>query len=275
LPEHAKPLAGKCVVVTRAPEQARELCEALRLLGAEVLLLPTVSFAAVENPADLDAALTRFVTFDWLIFTSQNAVRFLLERVGAVGINPGVLRTGKLSIAAVGPATAGAASDAGLRVAYLARNPSGEALASELTRFVAGKSVLLPRSSRGDDRLLRGLVEAGAKVEDVVAYRTLSPGEVNAEALDRVRAGNVDSILFASPSSFQGLCESIPVPELAMLSMKVHFAAIGSTTAKAMREAGVRVAIQPAHASAILLADAVGQFYARQSNTLAKQADTV
>jgi uroporphyrinogen-III synthase len=105
-----------------------------------------------------------------------------------------------------------------------------------------------------------------------VAYRTLSASEVNAEALGRVRAGNVDAILFASPSAFQGLCDAISVPEMAMLSMKVAFAAIGPTTAKAMREAGVRVAIQPVHASAILMADAVAKFYARDGANLSGQA---
>jgi uroporphyrinogen-III synthase len=220
----------------------------------------------------VDAALGRMGTFDWLVLTSQNAVRFLIERVKATGVGAGDLGGAKLSVAAVGPATAGAAADAGLRVTYMARNPSGEALASELTRFVGGKNVLFPRSNRGDDRLLRGLLEAGAKVTDVVAYRTLSASEVNAEALARVRAGNVDAILFASPSAFQGMCEAIPVPEMAMLSMKVAFAAIGPTTAKAMREAGVRVAIQPVHASAILMADAVAKFYAHEGANLSGQA---
>ncbi len=262
------------MVVTRAPEQARELSDALRALGAEVLLLPTVSFASVENPAELDAALRRLDAFDWLVFTSQNAVRFLLERAGAIGVASSVLSGAKLSVAAVGPATAGAAADAGLRVTYMARNPSGEALASELTRFVAGKSVLVPRSNRSDERLLRGLMEAKAKVNDVVAYRTLEAGEVNAEALAQLRTGNVDAILFASPSSFQNLCSAIPVPELAKLSLRVNFAAIGPTTARSLREAGVRVAIQPAHASAILLADAVAKYYARQAVPAAKEAET-
>ncbi len=270
-----KPLAGRRVVVTRAPEQARELSDALRSLGAQVLLLPTVSFAAVENPAELDAALERLGTFDWLVLTSQNAVRYLLERANTIGIASSDLSCAKLSIAAVGPRTAGAAADAGLRVTYLARNPSGEALASELTRFVGGKSVLVPRSNRGDERMLRGLLEAGANVTDVVAYRTLEAGEVNAEALAQLRAGNVDAILFASPSSFHNLSSAIPTPELALLSARVNFAAIGPTTARALREAGVRVAIQPTHASAILLADAVAKHYTRQAMPRAKEAETV
>jgi uroporphyrinogen III methyltransferase / synthase len=269
-----KPLQSKRVVVTRAPEQARELCEALRVLGAEVLLMPTVSFAAAEDTAPVDAAIRRMGEFDWLVFTSQNAVRFFSQRAAAVGVGGGGFGSARLSVAAVGPATSGAAAEAGFRVTYLAKNPSGEALASELTRFVGGKTVLLPRSNRGDDRFLRGLREAGAKVTDVTAYRTLPPGEVNAEALARVRNGEVDAVLFASPSAFHNLCDAIPAAELAQLSSKVNFAAIGATTAKALRDAGVRVAIQPAQASAILLADALGKFYARRAAGVESEAKT-
>ena len=107
---------------------------------------------------------------------------------------------------------------------------------------------------------------------DVIAYRTLGAQEVNAEALGEFRAGAVDAILFASPSAFQNLCDVIPVPEMAMLSLRVNFAAIGPTTAKALREAGVRVAIQPTQSSAILLADAVAKFYAEQRATSASVA---
>jgi uroporphyrinogen-III synthase len=269
-----KPLTHKRIVVTRAPEQALELVRELEALGADVRLMPTVSFAAAENTAALDAAIARFAEFDWLVFTSQNAVRYFLERARAVGIDPAQVRRPTLSVAAVGPATSGAAVEAGFRVTYLARNPSGEALASELTRFVRGKSVLLPRSDRADVRLQQVLADGGAKVTDVVAYRTLGAAEVNVEALAEFRAGAVDAILFASPSAFHNLSDAIPVPELALLSMRVAFAAIGPTTAKALREAGVRVAIQPAHASAILLADAVAKFYARGSEPLAKEART-
>jgi uroporphyrinogen-III synthase len=270
----SKPLEHKRIVVTRAPEQALELVRALEALGADVRLMPTVSFAAADNTARLDAAVSRLAEFDWLVFTSQNSVRYFCEHVKAMGIDPAQFQRPTLSIAAVGPATSGAAADAGLRVTYLARNPSGEALASELTRFVRGKSVLLPRSDRADVRLQQVLAEGGAKITDVVAYRTLGAAEVNAEALAEFRAGAVDAILFASPSAFHNLSDAIPVPELALLSMRVNFAAIGPTTAKALREAGVRVAIQPAHASAILLADEVGKFYARAHEPLAKEAKT-
>jgi uroporphyrinogen-III synthase len=259
-----KPLAGRRIVVTRAPEQAAELNAALSALGAQVLSMPTMSFAAATDFAALDAALDRLGEFDWLVFASQNAVRFVSQRLLETRKRASTIAFPSLSVAAVGQATASASSAAGFRVAYTAKNASGESLASELAHYVAGKNVLLPRSDRGDSRLMDGLRESGAKVTDVIAYRTLGAQEVNAEALGELRAGAVDAILFASPSAFQNLCDVISVPEIAMLSLRVNFAAIGPTTAKALREAGVRVAIQPTQSSAILLADAVAKFYTEQ-----------
>lgn len=253
-----KPLAGKCVVVTRAPEQAQQLKDELVRQGAEVLALPTVSFAAAENSAELDAALRAIDTFDWIIFTSQNAVRHVCERMNQLSV-----ARGRAHVAAVGVATAGTAKEAGFVVTYIAKNQGGEALASELTTKVAGKSILLPRSDRADNNLPSMLRAAGAKVTDAIAYRTLTPAEINPEALARVKAGDVDVIVFASPSSFHNLCDAIPVADMKQISAQVNFAAIGPTTSRALLDLGMRVAIQSSHTSAVSLADAIAKHYAR------------
>ena len=99
---HSGPLAGKRIVVTRAPEQAGELIHALEALGAEVLQLPTVSFAPPENPADFDAALARAADFDWILFTSQNAVRFFCSRWMELGRERAQLASVRGNVAAVG-----------------------------------------------------------------------------------------------------------------------------------------------------------------------------
>lgn len=265
MPSIEKPLAGKCVVVTRAPEQASQLKDELARQGAEVLALPTVSFAAMENPADLDAAVTAIDAFDWIIFTSQNAVRYVCERMNQLRV-----ARGRAQVGAVGVATAGAAKEAGFIVTYIAKNQGGEALASELTAKVAGKNILLPRSDRADNTLPGMLRAAGAKVTDAIAYRTLTPAEINPEALARVKAADVDVIVFASPSSFHNLCDAIPVAEMKRISAEVNFAAIGPTTSRALLELGMRVAIQSGHTSAVSLADAIVKHYRRLASVTAE-----
>jgi uroporphyrinogen-III synthase len=262
------PLAGKRIVITRAPEQAAELVSALESLGAQVFLLPTVSFAPPESPAELDAALERLTEFDWILFTSQNAVRFFCRRwteTGRERATPGAVRA---RVAAVGSATARAITAEGMRVDYIAQTQTGESLAGELRDSMAGKKVLLPRSNRVDDRLPSALRETGARVTEVVAYRTLRPEKLNHEILTSVRQSEIDAIVFASPSAFHNLAGLVPSTELAVLSNRIQFATIGSSTTRALREAGVRVAIESSDSSSAGLADAIAKHYQRQTSTV-------
>ncbi|MFZ0520817.1 MAG: uroporphyrinogen-III synthase [Candidatus Acidiferrales bacterium] len=267
-PARSGPLTGKRIVVTRAPEQASELIHALEALGADVLLLPTVSFASAENPAELDAAFARLADFDWILFTSQNAVRFFCRRWMELGRERAQLASVRGNVAAVGSATARALAAEGMKVDYVAQTQTGESLAVELRDSVQGKQVLLPRSDRVDDRLPAALREAGASVHEVTAYRTLRPETLNSEILKHVCRAEIDAIVFASPSAFHNLAAFIPYAELAGLSNQVQFAAIGSTTARALREAGARVAIESNESSSTGLADAIAKYYQRRASTV-------
>jgi uroporphyrinogen-III synthase len=262
------PLAGKRIVITRAPEQAGELVSALESLGAHVCLLPTVSFAPLQNFAEFDAALGRLSDFDWILFTSQNAVRFFCRRWTETGREPAAPGSVGGRVAAVGAATAKVLAAEGMRVDYVAQTQTGESLAAELRDSVAGKEVLLPRSDRVDDRLPSALREAGARVTEVVAYRTLRPEKLDHEILTSVRHSEIDAIVFASPSAFHNLAVLVPSTELAALSNRIQFATIGSTTTRALREAGLRVAIESNDSSSAGLADAIAKYYQRQTSTV-------
>jgi uroporphyrinogen III methyltransferase/synthase len=259
-----QPLAGKRVVVTRAPEQAGELIRELEQIGAEVLILPTVTFAPPSDWEPVDSALSEIGEFDWILLTSQNAVRFLAQRFRELKFDSKALQIGKPSIAAVGPATAQASAEAGLRVDYTAQEHSGESLARELNASLRNSRVLLPRSDRADDRLPRALREWGARVTEVVAYRTAVPETLDGRILDRLQQAEVDAIVFASPSAFHNLSDVIGANELAEISMRVDFAAIGPATARALRDGGARVAIEANESSAAGLADAIAKHYQRQ-----------
>jgi uroporphyrinogen-III synthase len=261
LPGNSRALAGKRIVLTRAPEQARELSHVLEGMGAEILLLPTVAFAPPEHTEALDSALRKLDGFGVILFTSQNAVRFFVGRCRHLGMKTSRLVSPGHLIAAVGPATADAAMLEGLRVDLVAKNHNGEALVEELRGSLAGRDVLLPRSDLADDLLPNSLREAGARVTDVVAYRTLAPPALDPRILAKIRRSEVDAIVFASPSSFHNLCVSIEASELARLSARIQFAAIGATTARALREAGARVEIEASESSAAGLADSIAQYY--------------
>jgi uroporphyrinogen-III synthase len=251
-----KPLAGKRIVVTRAPEQAGELIHILEHMGAEIIPMPSVGFESPEDSRPLDRALGALRSFDWVLFTSQNAVRFIALRLEQIGLPPTIRQ-----VAAVGPATAEAAKLQGFHVDYVATNHNAHSLAQELRDSFAGKKVFLPRSDRAGDHLATALREGGAQVTDLVAYRTVAPEAPDQAVLDRIRGAEVDVTIFASPSAFHNLDGFLGAGELTKLAERVQFAAIGPTTAKAMREAGVRVHIEAEEASAAGLADAIAKYY--------------
>jgi len=270
LAERQRPLRGKRVVLTRATEQSAEWKQALESLGAEVVLLPAVCFAPPNDWGELDAALRRLPTFDAILFTSKNAVRYFFERSRALGISPEVVGAAGRMIAAVGTATGGAFGGEGVRVTYVAQESTGEGLAKELRGSLYGRKVLLPRSDRGDDRLPSALRDVGARVTEVVAYRTTTPVEFDEKIVAQIRGNEVDTIVFASPSAFHNLSRHLGPAEMANISWHVQFAAIGPTTARAIRESGAAVAIECEEPSAAGLARALTDFYLRHPSSAAQ-----
>src|SRR6202795_2596740 len=132
-------LSGKRVVITRAARQSIELVEILGELGAMPILLPLVAFSAPEDFGPLDAALDRLEQFDWIIFTSENAVRAVVKRAGVRG-NLRNVAGRRLPAHAAGPTTATAAERAGFFVDYQAETHSGAALANELGVKLRGQT---------------------------------------------------------------------------------------------------------------------------------------
>lgn len=261
---NAGPLAGKRVVVTRALEQAEELVQRLEELGAEVLHAPSVHFEAPLDPTRLDGALRNLSSFDWLIFTSQNAVRFVVRRIAEWGEPVATLRATALRIAAVGQATAAAGRAAGFDVTYVASRSSGEALAKELSDRLAGRRILLPRSDRARPELPKALRAAGAEVIEVVAYRTLDAPLAKSGGLEEIRSGEVDAIAFASPSAFHALADAMESAELSRIGEGAVLAAIGPVTAAAIREAGLTVHVVADESSAGGLATALARYFEEQ-----------
>ena len=146
------------------------------------MLFPLVSFAEPDDFAPLDRAITKMQQFDWLILTSAQAVRALIER--AADLQRPLMRTdSRVRVACVGPVTADSARSADLPVEYVAVTHNGVALANELGSKLQGTKVLLPRSDRAKGDLPAALARFGAQVTEVNAYRTLRPAETDQEAV--------------------------------------------------------------------------------------------
>jgi uroporphyrinogen-III synthase len=254
-----KPLDGKRIVVTRGVEQSRELRERLESLGAHVLLLPAVSFSEPADTTELDRAIGLLETYDWLLFTSANAVKFFAGRCHRIGKN---LEGGdRPRCAAVGPATASAAAAEGFAIDYVAIEFLGVALARELGAALAGKRVLLPRSERAGRDLPDALRAAGAEVTEIVAYHTGGLGVAEPRVMDAMREARVDVVSFFSRSAVENLRSELGAEALSRLGARAAMAAVGPVTAAALRNVGLPVAIEAEEATAESMATAIANYF--------------
>lgn len=249
-------LDGRTVVVTRGKGGEDALSARLAELGASVRELPSIAFAPPADPAPLDAALRELDRFAWVVFASATAVERTLARAAALGVPPAAFAARRL--AAVGPATAARLARDVRAPDLVPQEARGEAMAAALAPAVAGASVLLPRPAEGRPELLAGLVEAGARVTAVEAYRTVpAPPEALAPLAGWLERGEVDAVAFASPSAVAAVVGALGARQ-ALLG-RALLAAIGPTTAAALAAAGLPAGAEPATHTGRALAEAVAE----------------
>ena len=260
-------------MITRVAAQSENLARELSARGATPVVFPLVSFAEPDDFAPLDRAIAEVRKFDWLILTSAQAVRAVVER--ATDLQQPLMRTeGRLRVACVGPVTADSARKADLPVEYVAVTHNAVALANELGSKLQGAKVLLPRSDRANPDLPRALTRFGAQVTEVIAYRTLRPAETNQDELKRIVNGQADAILFFSPSAIQHFAGLVGARQLQQIQGKLAITAVGPVTANALREAGVQRAVVAQDTTAVSVLEALEEHFAaaKAAPTGARQA---
>ncbi len=249
----ARPLVGKRIAITRPPEQAAALAERLEALGARTVPLATIAIAPIEDPTALDAAIARLASYDWLVFTSVNGVAAFAGRLAASGRDWDA--RGLARVAAIGPATARALEEHGVRVDLTPDEYVAEGILERLGN-VAGQRLLLARADIARRALADGLRLRGAEVDEIAAYRTViqpaDPEMIRRALLDDER---VDAITFTSSSTVRNFMAALeaaqpsggPVPtrqDLLCLLSSAKIACIGPITSQTAAEYGLTVQIQ-------------------------------
>jgi uroporphyrinogen III methyltransferase/synthase len=227
------PLFGQKIVVTRAAEQAGAFAARLHELGAHVIEWPTIAIEPAADYAPLDQAIAHLESYDWLIFTSVNGVRFFFDRLDR---SPRDLRSLRARLCAIGPATRHALEQLHLKVDLTPAQYVAESLLEALAGSeIAGKRFLLPRAAVARDVIPNQLREQGAHVDVVEAYRTVMPDH----ARDPLPA-TPDWITFTSSSTVRNFIEAQGAGALA----GVRIASIGPITTQTIREFGLEVAAE-------------------------------
>lgn len=229
------PLAGRRVLVTRAAHQAGKLSDGLRALGAEPVEVPILEIRPPASYDNLDAALRQLDTYNWLLFTSMNAVVFFQVRATDLGIP---ITNLKARIAAVGRATAEALENLmRLKVSVTPKEYVAESLVAALEHQIAGSRLLLARAAIARDVIPDALRAAGAEIDVVDAYRNLMPQNAPSQLRSALAAG-IDAATFTSSSSVTHLAEAARAAGLKFPFSGVAAISIGPITSKTLRDHG-------------------------------------
>ncbi|MBI1880707.1 MAG: uroporphyrinogen-III synthase [Chloroflexi bacterium] len=250
------PLAGQRVLVTRPAHQSADFMAALRALGAEPIAFPAIEIIPLEDTGPLDEAIRRISTstnrpknepsshrlpasspppyYDWLVLTSANGVVAFWERLEYAGLDARSLAA--VRIAAIGPATAAALRQRSIIPDVVPEVYTAEGILAAFDQLgsVTGQRFLLARADVARRALAKGLVERGAEVDEIAAYRTVpvSGGSLPPPA---------DIVTFTSSSTVQGYVNCLEGRAPAEALQHSRVVCIGPITAATANELGVPV----------------------------------
>lgn len=263
----ARPLFGKRVLVTRPREQAVDLVERLEAMGAEAIEAPMIRILPPEDYGPLDEACARVAEFDWIVFSSANAVDAFVERLLA---GPEDLRAlGGVKLCVVGPATAERLTRHGLKVDLTPAEYRADAVARAMTETadVAGAKVLLPHADIGREIIADELRKRGAEVTEVVAYRTVAvepEREGEPDVYRMLLEHRIDVVTFTSASAVRGFVGLLGAEPAADLLRATAVASIGPVTAEAAAQYHIESAIVPSSHTIPALVDAIVEYFDKQ-----------
>jgi uroporphyrinogen III methyltransferase/synthase len=261
----ARPLFGRRVLVTRPREQAGELVDRLTALGAEAIASPLISVTPPDDWEPLRAAAAAADTYDWIVFTSANAVASFMKALLESEHDARLLKGPRLC--AVGKGTADKLAQYSIKADIVPDEFRAEAAAAAIAAAGPLKDarVLLPRADIGREVIGNQMRQAGASVTEVIAYHTRledTPRAGDPDVYGLLLEGRIDVVTFASPSAVRSFVKIHGADAAADLLKNTVVAAIGPVTGDAARQLGLPVTVQATTHTIPALVDAIVTYYA-------------
>jgi len=266
-----RPLSGRKIMVTRSSDQSGVFSSMLAEEGAEVIECPTIKiFPPSDDFCELDSAIADIGSFDWLILTSINSVKFLFERMELSGKDARSL--GRCRIMAVGPQTGAGLRSHGIRADMIPADYKAEGVIAEFEKIdMKGKKVLFPRSEIAREVIPRGVERMGAICVSPVAYRNEAPESIPEKAMMALEKHDVDCVVFTSSSTVANLAGIVGKNILAGLLRESAVASIGPITSKTCRECTLEVDIEPEEYTLSALKEKIVEYFSAKGNNSAKR----
>ena len=255
-----KPLFGKKIIVTRSREQASDFSVLLEKYGAEPIEFPTIETVPPKDWKEIDRAIKNLPKYDWAIFTSINGVKYFIERLKKQGKDIRELKG--IKICAIGPATAKAIEDLGIKVDLLPKEYRAESIITGLGKTkIKGRRFLLPRALKAREVLPEEIKRLGGKVDVVTAYRTVQPKEKTDEIRKMLREKRVDVVTFTSSSTVENFVNMFKRNEVPGILNGTRVACIGPITKDTATKLGIKTDIMPEKYTIPALTEAIGEYY--------------
>jgi uroporphyrinogen III methyltransferase/synthase len=259
----SKPLFGRRVVVTRSRGQASIFAEMLTDRGATTVEFPTIDVIPPASWAELDNALDKLESYQWVIFTSANAVRFFFERLRNRGKDIRLLKG--VSICAVGSKTAESLEQYGLKADLIPSEFKAEGVLAALGGVnVKGRNFLIPRAKVAREVIPDKLRELGAEVTVATAYENVKPISDTERVRKLLQEKKISVVTFTSSSTVHNFVEILGQKEYKSLLDNVTIACIGPVTAKTAEEYGIKTDIMPKEYTIPAFVDAMVEFFRKR-----------
>jgi len=261
-----RPLFGKSIVVTRAREQAGRFLSLLSDWGADCVEFPTIEILPPLNWERLDKAIENLEGYDWIIFTSVNGVEYFFKRLYELEKDARSLKGTR--IGAIGPKTAEAVWERGIRADLIPNEYRAEAVVEEFKKLGTRElSILLPRAAGARDLLPEELRKMGFLVEVVEAYRTSIPERGTKDVKAMLMEGELDMVTFTSSSTVTNFMSLFREEghRLKEWMERVDVACIGPITAGTAQECGLKVSLVPETYTIDALTEAIVTYYSSVS----------
>ncbi len=242
-----KLLFGRSVVITRPRHLQRSFREKILDLGGEPVFFPTVEIVPPPDNVELDRCLDRIAEFGWIVFTSIHGVMYFFRRMRERKIDFRELKGVKL--AAIGPKTREAVEDLGLTVEFQPGEYRAEAVAEGLKNLLhPGEEILLPRADLARPELAVALEKMGMKVEEVIAYCNVLPGEDTEFPFEELMEQKEKPIItFTSSSTVKNFFHLLGKERGSRLADRALLASIGPITSETIRSLGHEVDMEAVH----------------------------
>ncbi len=260
-----RPLFGKRIVVTRTREQASELVSSLSENGAHCLEHATISIHPPDSWEKTDYAIADLQNFDWILFTSINAIHHFFKRFYEKGHDSRALHG--VSVAAIGRVTADILLEYGIKADLIPDNFTGEGLADAMVeQGLDGKKILIPRALKARKILEETIRNNGGNVVVAPVYQNIPPVYEGTVLREEIKNGEVDMVTFTSSSTVTNFVSMLNVAdnaELQDLLKDVKIAVIGPVTAKTVLQYGLSIATQPETYTIRAMVDTIVDYYSK------------